>query len=148
MKVLMYVDPYATMDREPEDEYKDIEKRLRKIFPLRCKFIFKRNVLPFKLANEIFDIYVMDIGGLCYVDHSGEQRWDLSKELCRQVIDHPNSLFLIWSSFTSRDFWDAVDEEYPELKSCKNVLDMEGRGCADNPDRDILNLKIKNWANA
>lgn len=142
----MYVDEFASMGSSPEQEYAEIKEYIGQVFPdrnHRCK----PNVRPHELKNSRFDIYVMDVGGLCYVDYSGTQRDRFARDLAEQVRDHPSALFLIWSHMTSDFYWDAVRDSYPELLDNKNVIDMQGRSISDIPDRDDLVKRIREWFN-
>ena len=69
-RVWLYTDEFATIGRTQEDEYKEIESRLVDLLPgLNLKF--ERDKRPHDLSNGSADVYVFDIGGMCYSDLSG-----------------------------------------------------------------------------
>lgn len=126
MHIWMYVDQYSSWssnnraeewneDHSDEQktgkdlEYEEIEKLFSKAFPAE-KLTFKRDVLLSELRNGNPDIYVWDIGGLCYVDQSGTQRYNWSHEVVRQIEDHPGTVFVPWSAFTQRYVRGALED--------------------------------------
>lgn len=109
----MYADEFATMGSSKEEEYKEIQSNFEEMLP-GCQFTFYRDKTPFHLKNASPDVYVFDIGGLCYVDHSGERRLDLCREVLRQAEDHPRTLFVPWTSMTGDYLRTALHQLLPE----------------------------------
>jgi hypothetical protein len=130
MIIWLFTDEFATMGSTQEEEYEEIEELFRQMLPGE-KLLFERNKRPSQLANGSADVYVFDIGGMCYVDHSGERRKSWCHDVLRQVEDRPNTLFVPWTSMTG-DYlryvlqemlpeWDDPDAELPEPKAPPNV---------------------------
>jgi len=122
----MCTDPMASMihDHDQELEYEAIEKELRSELD-DFELSIERNVLPHKLANRPFDIYLFDFGGMmpgCEDMVEGHYR-----ELIRQIENHPNSVFILYSSFSVRWYKECMELESKELASQPNVtLELGG----------------------
>jgi hypothetical protein len=152
MKIWMYVDQFATLDSSPEEEYDEIRAWIKAQLP-DVKLQFKQDVDPYKLKNARCDVYLFDIGGLCYVDHSGEKRISLCHEVLRQVEDHPNTLFVPWTSMTRDYLRAALQDLLPEFESSHespkaNVWcpGKKREGDWDNEARGDLAAKLKEWS--
>lgn len=113
MIVWLYVDQFASMLTTVEEEYEGLERLFRE--SLDCALVFHRDKYPHELRNGCPDIYLFDIGGLCYVDHSGDRRHDFCHEVVRAVEEHPNTLFIPWTSMTRDMFRFALTEVLPEF---------------------------------
>jgi hypothetical protein len=115
--VYLCVDLMGCGDMSQEDEYLEIEKTFTSLFP--NKFVFKQNIFPHALKNDVCDIYVFDFGGI------GMGCQDIAdshfRELITQIEDHQNILFVIWSGFTYERYMDFVREESKELSAFHNV---------------------------
>jgi len=114
MTIWMYVDEFSSMMSSTAKEYAEIRGCFRKWLP-KHKILFCKDKRPHELANARPDIYVFDIGGLCYVDYSGNQRHNFCHEVVRQVEDHPNTLFVPWTSMTRASLRFAMTEFLPEF---------------------------------
>ena len=139
MKVWMYVDQFATLDSSQEEEYQNLEELIQTALPF--KISFKRNVLPHELKNGNPDIYIFDIGGLCYIDFSGDKRIDMSKTMLEQVNDHPNTLFIPYSKMTVDYVKFAMEDFLPELNSATNIFFAKSEWDIE----DELTKFIRNW---
>lgn len=124
MQVWLYVDQFATIDSSSEEEYAELEELFRQTFPGHA-LTFTRDMLPHMLANACPDVYLFDIGGLCYTDYSGGVRINFCKDVIAQVKDHPNTLFIPWSSMTMSYTRDAAEELLPELMKEPNFYVTE-----------------------
>lgn len=118
-RVWLYVDEFGCAGEEPEDEYTHLESFFTEQLG---KVKFKRNMLFTELRNGSPDLYVFDIGGLCYVDYSGRQRMDWCNEVLRQVADHPNTLFIPYSDMTRGYCRVAMEDLVPETLTAPNVF--------------------------
>lgn len=134
IKLLMCVDLMSCMefDNDADQEYDSIEKEFREKF-IDFDFEFQRNIYPHKLDNESFDIYLFDYGGM--LPGSESLTISLVKEFIKQAEDHPNSLFIIYSRFTSNWYKELIDED--NLTIQHNVI-------LHDVDDDYKN-KIKQW---
>lgn len=147
MRVYLYVDEFATINSSPEEEYEEIEEWFREQLP-DADIKFHRKMMPHKLANASPDVYLFDIGGLCYVDHSGERRLNLCHEVLRQVEDHPSTLFIPWTSMTRDYLRYALEDMLPETAAntppnvwCPPKVGMD----LDYEAREALGNKLKEW---
>ena len=110
LKIGMLVDFMGGGDKTPEDEYQEIENLFKEI--LEETATFTRDIFPDKLSNDFVDIYVFDFGGLLPgYDSLIESH---VSELIRQIEDHPNTLFVIWSNFTGETFKGFLQKEADE----------------------------------
>jgi len=128
-KVYMMVDFMG----DAEVEYKEITDFFGKAFPKEsCDF--HRGKLPHDLSNDLCDFYVFDFGGLMpgCTDMVSSQ----FNELVRQVADHPNTVFIMWSSFTRLSYEEAMQEIFEHEEPQHNVV---YRG----EDDEVLIKKIK-----
>lgn len=112
ISVFMLVDPMAGFDRTTDDEYDSIEEAFRKAF--KNDFEFRRDVHPRRLEGEVPDIYVMDFGGMIGVGCDGMTD-DVYRGLRQQIDDHPNTVFVLWSSFTEQFYMNLMVEEYGSM---------------------------------
>jgi hypothetical protein len=111
LKVLMCVDFMSCdmYDNDVQKEYDAIEVEIRELFP-NFEINFEREVYPNKLANASFDIYLFDYGGM--MPGCGGLISSLFKEFGKQAEDHPNSVFLLYSSFSEQFYEDAMREDF------------------------------------
>lgn len=123
MKIGMCLDFMGCGEMTQEDEYAEIEKQFRNILGNKCSFI--RNMYPYKLSNDLVDIYIFDFGGMlpgCQDTIDSHVR-----DLIQQIEDHPNTLFVIWSNFTGRMFIELLEKEATEyLGSHHNIIISNG----------------------
>jgi len=114
MKICAYVDFMGTTLHTPEEEYIFMKKAIMGFLDISEEnLIFVKNVYPYELRNNPCDLYIFDYGGVmpgCY-----DTVFSHYRELVRQIQDKPNTLFLIWSAFSARNYYvDAVKEEMRE----------------------------------
>jgi hypothetical protein len=109
------------MDSTPEEEYVEVEGLLTDWLAGRT-LRFTRDVLPYRLANGVCDLYLFDMGGLCRVDFSGDRCTTLAREVLRQSRDHPSTLFVPWSTMTRDYVRLALQEALPEWEDPDAVL--------------------------
>jgi hypothetical protein len=145
MKVGMYFDSIASISQTQEEEYEEAEYLIREIFPERTrKLRFEHNVLPSHLANSTTKLYLFDIGGMgAYGGYTGVD--SLLNELARQVEDRPNTLFVLWSSFTCKWFWDLVQSDYKQLTDAPNVLYRCDKTSICGDDAESWQSQLKEW---
>jgi len=122
MKIGMLVDFMGGGGRTPEEEYAEIEEMFS--LALNHPTTFVRNVQPHQLSNESFDVYVFDYGGLA--PGSGSLFGDMMHELHRQIEDHPNTLFVIWSSFTGMMYEALLRQETKLIENQHNLVIANG----------------------
>lgn len=121
LKVILCTDPMASLayDNDQDAEYDAIEEDMRealKGFDVR----FERNVYPHDLKNNRFDIYLFDFGGMLPgCESTIESHY---RELIQQVEDHPNSLFILYSSMSVGWYTQCMEAEAKEVSSQTNVL--------------------------
>jgi hypothetical protein len=120
--IWLYVDPFASMDGSPEEEYDDIERELNERLPGEC--VFHRNKLPHELKTGSPDVYLFDIGGMCVTDYSGTLRDNFCHTIVEQVDEKTNTLFVPYTMMTRSSFRFALSEYLPEFA----VLPEEERG--------------------
>jgi hypothetical protein len=100
------------------DEYQQLERLVRRGLGNRAQF--KRGVNFYQLKGCRPDLYLFDVGGMCYEGFGAA--WNWCRNLADVVIDdHPSTLFVPWSSMTVRDWRDIVTEEVPALQQLPNV---------------------------
>jgi len=110
MKIAMLVDFMGSGEKTAEDEYDEIEEKFSDVLGKENTFI--RQVRPDELSNNPVDVYVFDFGGLLPGVSSLINSYH--RELAKQVEDHPNTLFVIWSSFTGNEYNQFLCEEAQE----------------------------------
>jgi hypothetical protein len=123
LSVWMLVDDAGTSVTTPEQEYASIEEHLRHEFA--NVFDFRRGKRPHDLTGRRPDLYVIDYGGLSAgcPGGAGEAITDrLMRELIRQIDDHPNTAFVLWSSFTESWYAGLMGELLPGVASQGNVM--------------------------
>ena len=128
IKIILCTDPMSSMiyDNDQDKEYDAIEQELKEILP-NFKITFVRNIFPHQLANENFDVYLFDFGGML----------PGCEDMIRQVEDHPNSAFILYSSFSVRWYEDCMADEAKDIVDQPNVI------LYDYNDKWID--KITNW---
>jgi len=136
VKIIMCTDPMASMmhDYDQQKEYDAIERNMRETFP-EFKMVFVRDIFPHQLANESFEIYLFDFGGM--LPGCEDMVASQYRELARQVEDHPNALFLLYSSFSVRWYKELMEEDSGELKNQPNVVFYDY-------DEEWV-MKVKEW---
>jgi len=121
-------------DYDQQKEYDAIERNMRETFP-EFKMVFVRDIFPHQLANESFEIYLFDFGGM--LPGCEDMVASQYRELARQVEDHPNALFLLYSSFSVRWYKELMEEDSGELKNQPNVVFYDY-------DEEWV-MKVKEW---
>jgi hypothetical protein len=117
MKIGMYFDPYATSMKTVDEEYKEAQELLDEY--IGCANQYEVNILPYKLDNNPVDIYVMDVGGL----YGGEDMmYSHYRDLISQIQQKPNTLFILWSTFTQKWYKEIVEDEFSFLANVHNVM--------------------------
>ena len=117
----MCTDPMASMayDNDQSKEYDAIEAELTKLFP-KFSLSFKRDVLPHDLANENCDLYLFDYGGM--LPGCTDMIVSLYRSFIQQAEDHPNTVFLLYSSFSVHWYEDLMTAECAEMGELHNVV--------------------------
>ena len=121
--VAVYVDEYSMTEVTPDEEYSAIESGLRRA--VKNDLDFRVRLDPYALSGLCPDIYVFDYGGASLFD-ADSAGW-VMRELLRQIDDHPNTLFIIWSSYTWREYAGLLREELrtvPYNVICRTGYDM------------------------
>jgi hypothetical protein len=121
LSVIICTDMMASFDQTWEEELASMEADLRTNLPM-FDFTVKTNLYPHKLLEgEKCDIYVFDFGGMMpgcesmVVNHF--------RSLCKAIEDKPNTLFVIWSSFSYDVYYkDMLETEFPQLANVPNVV--------------------------
>ena len=113
LKVVMLVDFMASSFGTTDDEYDEIERGLRVLYP-EVDLSFERGMYMHVLKKSVYDIFVFDWGGLL----PGAE--DLTRSIYRNLLAETRKyekdrLYILWSSFTERYFKDAANEEFPEF---------------------------------
>jgi len=113
-------------DNDQTKEYQAIEQGLREDFQ-EFNLSFVRNVFPHSLSNEGFEVYLFDFGGM--LPGCEDMVASHYRELIKQIEDHQNSAFLLYSSFSVRWYKDCMMDESKEISNQKNVFyyDFDGR---------------------
>ena len=154
--VWIYVDPYGSqlLDTTPDDEYPEIEAMIRDAHP-GVAFRFVRNKPPTDLLSGRCDVYVFDIGGLCYTDYSGSTRLNFCRVVQRAVEDLPDTLFVPWTGMTRdylRSAWhDLVETRIGHQVEEGELPDQPANVCLPpSQDRwalasEYVSLKLKEW---
>jgi hypothetical protein len=123
MRIGMCLDFMGCGEMTQDDEYTEIEKQFCKILGKKCSFV--RDMYPHLLSNDMVDIYVFDFGGMmpgCQDTIDSHVR-----ELIKQIEDHPNTLFVIWSDFTGRMFLELLENESKKyLGAHHNIIISNG----------------------
>lgn len=108
IKICLYVDEFATLTTNQEDEYDEIEEKFKEALPNEdLRFI--RDVQPHKMADHNPDIYLMDFGGLCYASPGGSAQASFSDMVVNLAENNPNILFIPYTSM-SRDYMQSAKE--------------------------------------
>lgn len=121
MKIAALVDPMGTSRQSPDEEYAEILELFAEILGIDSQKIdFRKDVYPWELSNGSYDVYVMDYGGMMPGCESTIA--SLFREMIRQIQEHPNTLFFIWSAFTAAYWYKLmIEEEFPEFVA-QNVI--------------------------
>jgi len=136
LKIIMCTDPMSCMmyDNDQGKEYDAIEKDMQENLP-DFKISFVRDVFPHDLANESFEVYLFDFGGM--LPGCEDMIASHYRELIRQVEDHQSSAFILYSSFSVRWYKELMEIEAKELTDQLNVF------CHDYDDEWIG--KLQEW---
>lgn len=133
-----FIDEFASIGETQKNEIAAMKKLFRKALPKR-KLIFKV-VEPINVRSEPgLDAFFYDIGGLCYVDQSGAMRERMTIEVLNAVRDRPSVVFIPYSNFTCRDFFDIIHHEQTDLMTAPNVVSgyaYRNGGCSAKEDKD------------
>lgn len=116
MKVIACVDEAGWSQQTQAEEYQEIQNTLEII--LQCPIHMELDVLPHMLSNRTFAIYVFDYGGMslwCSLDSH-------YKQFFNQLQEHPNSLFIIWSSFTAEDYKNYITYDLGADANAPNLI--------------------------
>lgn len=143
LSVWLFSDEFASLSSTQEEEYDEMEKKLTELLP-DVKLRFSRGKQPQDLANASPDVYVFDIGGMCYVDYGGIQRRNWCHMVLRQLEDHPNTLFIPWTSMTGDSLQWAIEDFMPEAKNAANIW-LPNCGMVDWWEMPGLQEKLRSW---
>ena len=136
-KILAMVDHSMTFD--PKDELKTIEDYFKEYWS-DTDWQFKGldgDVSGFMDGKA--DVYVYDFGGVGFMGASGLVE-STHNDFMKKIENEPGRLFILWSQFTSDEFWDQAEQEYPELVNLGNVLTYKG-----GSERDEFQKNISDW---
>jgi len=136
MKVYALVDYMGTLGQTPDEEYEQIKKDMSSI--IGPDFIYKTEIFPHDLKNDPVNFYIMDWGGIL----PGAEMTTLSiyRSLLEQIENKPNTLFIIWRTFTQRWYREAIENSDYSIDG-HNVVYF---GALD----DDAEKTIKNWCEA
>jgi len=137
----IFVDFMGTDGMEMEGEMDYIQTMFKDYFP-DIEFLFKRNMTPDNLKQTPVDLYVFDWGGV--MPGCDALTEDIYNALVEQIGEKPNTLFVIWSSFSKMYYEDELERVFPneEDKKFHNVV---MRGGVDESDEfwEAIKLWIK-----
>lgn len=122
MKILMFTDPMGSLGKTQEEEYEQLKTDLESVLGTNIDAEF--NIPPWKLQNRSIPLYIFDFGGIglgCYDTVNG-----MLKQLHEAAVEHPNTLFVIWSSFTWERYKDVMEYEMRETAKLPNVVCFDG----------------------
>jgi hypothetical protein len=143
MIVGMFFDENASLMATKEEEYAEAEEELKSLLPDQ-RLLVQHDLQPYELQNNPLKLYLFDVGGLgAYVGHSWA--FSLIREVVKRVEDMPDTLFVLWSSFTCSWYWDLVKEEFPELINAPNVLYRYDRASRLGEEVKGWQEKLKEW---
>lgn len=124
MKALAMVDPMGHSGMEAADEYTELARQLSVI--LETAVTVEPDIRPDMLSNRSFALYVFDYGGMYYgcedLVHS------YFNELYKQIEAHPDSLFIIWSTYTAERYKEYMQYELGKAVDFPNLIVF----CGDN----------------
>jgi hypothetical protein len=126
----------GTNNQTPEEEYVQIKKDMSKI--IGPDFIYKTDVFPQNLKNDPVDFYIIDYGGIG--PGCEDTIISLYHSLLEQIENKPNTLFIIWSSFTQRWYKEAIES------SDYNITNFNVVYYGDVSEE--AEQRIKNWCEA
>lgn len=134
LSVIMCTDPVASIvyENNQEKEYDGIEKELTELFP-ECSLSFKRNVFPHELANENCDLYLFDFGGM--LPGCGGMVASHFGSFIQQAEDHPNTVFLLYSTFSVSWYKDLMED------ACRDADELHNVAFYDYKDKWVLTVK-------
>jgi hypothetical protein len=128
MKVLMFTDPMGSLGKTQEEEYEQLKKDLELVLGASVEAEF--NVPPWHLKNRSISLYIFDFGGMgigCSDTVEG-----MLRELHKAAIEHPDTLFVIWSSFSWDRYKDLMEYELGDAAKLPNVV------CFDGWNREVI----------
>jgi hypothetical protein len=132
MKICALVDVMGTSIQTQDEEYAEIKERFCAELQLDPgEVTFLTNVMPHNLQNMSTDVYVLDYGGM--MPGSEDTTRYIFRETINQIENKPNTLFVIWSSFSFNWYQELIERESPELVAPNVVFAM-----ADNAWNRIL----------
>jgi len=121
LTVYAYVDPTsaAAYSYSTENEYAEMKRTLEDA--LCCAIEMKTDIPPHDLKNRSPDIYVIDYGGIGALGASMLSECVFS-EFAEAVEEHPNTLFIVWSSFSEGFYRAAIANELGKTSAQPNVI--------------------------
>jgi hypothetical protein len=137
LKVIACVDFMASMGETQEEEYAQIKKEMEILFP-DANIIFNTIHNPAELIDKDYDIFILDFGGL--MPGCDELINYTHRDTIRQIQRYENRLFIMWSTFTWRDFHYIVEDEFPQLVTFNVVF-------WDTSDFDGTFKKVRSFFN-
>lgn len=118
MHICLYVDPLGTVHTPPNEEYVQIEHYLTNLLREHLP-TFQRDVKAERLtAEQRCDLYVFDVGGLCAEGCDITHQY---RALFSAIANRPSTLFVLWSAFTARYYWQEVARAYRAQQKAANV---------------------------
>lgn len=125
IRVYSFVDHMACEMLTQDEEYLEIKSAFVQAFPDR-KVIFKKEIPPFMLENQRCEFYVFDYGGV--LPGCSDLVNSFFKNIFTMSEEHPNTLFIIYSTFTFMGYKNWVENEIGEYSEKFNVVVMSGIG--------------------
>lgn len=120
-----------------QEEYEEIKEEIKKILEQE-KIIFKEGIMP-HMINTPLDLYIVDFGGV--LSGCDDTIISFFGGLLDSIENRPQTLFIIWTSFTLDWYIKALHKEakeYVEGELPFNVIifDKDNNECKE---------KIKDW---
>jgi hypothetical protein len=102
LKVCVFVDPMASLNSSPEEEYEEIKEELTVHVFGNHPFTFKTEVRPQEIPPDT-DLYVIDYGGAaCQFGMGDHACAAYVRPLIKSIKDMPSTIFAVWSSFSRK----------------------------------------------
>ena len=125
MKIIMFTDPIGSLQKTQKEEYEKLQKDVALILSMSINDIdFEINVPPWKLENISFDMYLFDYGGISC--GAMDTMNSMLKCFHDAAENHPNALFVVWSTFTWGFYKDLMEYEIEETAKLSNVTCFNG----------------------
>ncbi len=141
MIICALVDHMGCLDMTPEDEYEQIKTWMERILETK-DFVFKTDVQPWDLKNQLVDVYIIDYGGV--MPGCDGMIEGIYRELIKQIEEKPNTLFVLWSQFTCRWYEEMMEDVTPELKGFNVTKRMDWQTLS-SISQENFEKKLRGW---